>query len=166
MKIAFTVPGEPQGKSRPRFDSIRHRTYTPTKTKQYEELIAYCYRFAGGNLFDGPVTVTVLACYAVPTSISKRKQALLLAQEEPVKRKPDIDNVTKAVLDALNHIAYNDDKQVISLVAAKCYAEKPCLMIEIEGVSQVQGSLTSLLSHFHINKEKESDEIGNEKSNS
>lgn len=148
MKITFTVPGEPQGKARPRFDSVRHRTYTPIKTKHYEELIAECYQLAGGHLFDEPVLVRVLACYGVPVSISKKRRELLLGQGEAVKRKPDLDNVVKAVLDALNLIAYNDDKQVVSLIAAKCYAEEPCLMVEVEGAPFAQTTLKSLLRHF------------------
>ena len=33
--------------------------------------------------------------------------------------KPDIDNVAKAVLDALNGVAFEDDKDVVSLKAVK-----------------------------------------------
>ncbi len=40
-------------------------------------------------------------------------------------KKPDIDNVVKAVLDALNGVAYRDDTQVIELHVRKSYSEKP-----------------------------------------
>ena len=46
--------------------------------------------------------------------------------------KPDIDNVAKAVLDGLNGIAFEDDKQVINLRIAKAYANEARLEIEVE----------------------------------
>ncbi|MDY7939017.1 RusA family crossover junction endodeoxyribonuclease, partial [Clostridioides difficile] len=39
MKVNFTIYGEPVGKERPRFNLATKRTYTPNKTKSYEELI-------------------------------------------------------------------------------------------------------------------------------
>lgn len=40
---------------------------------------------------------------------------------EPKTTKPDLDNVGKAILDALNEIAYNDDGQVYRLTVEKWY---------------------------------------------
>ena len=37
-------------------------------------------------------------------------------------KKPDIDNIAKAVLDALNGVAYGDDNQVTALEVSKHYA--------------------------------------------
>lgn len=45
--IMFTVHGKPQGKGRPRVTS--HGTYTPEKTKQYEELVRWCWRADSGK---------------------------------------------------------------------------------------------------------------------
>lgn len=134
MKIIFTVPGEPQGKARPRFDSIRKRTYTPMKTRRYENFIAGSYAAAGGRCFECAVAMRIKAYYGIPKSVSKKRRALLLANSEPVSRKPDIDNVVKAVLDGLNRFAYNDDKQVVALSAAKLYSDDPRLEIEISEV--------------------------------
>ena len=39
-------------------------------------------------------------------------------------KKPDADNIGKVVLDALNGIAYEDDKQVIELRVSKQYSEE------------------------------------------
>lgn len=51
---------------------------------------------------------------------------------EPYTHKPDADNVAKAVLDALNGLAYEDDSQVQELVIIKKYAPAgvdPCVRI-------------------------------------
>ena len=37
--------------------------------------------------------------------------------------RPDVDRLTRAVLDALTHVAFQDDKQVTELVAGKYYAD-------------------------------------------
>jgi len=40
------------------------------------------------------------------------------------KRKPDLDNLIKAVLDALNGVVYEDDRQVYHIEAHKIYEDK------------------------------------------
>lgn len=47
-------------------------------------------------------------------------------------KKPDIDNIAKAVLDALNSVAYRDDTQIVELQIRKQYSEKPRLEIRME----------------------------------
>ena len=47
-------------------------------------------------------------------------------------KKPDIDNIAKAVLDALNSVAYRDDTQIVDLQIRKQYSEKPRLEICME----------------------------------
>lgn len=49
-------------------------------------------------------------------------------------KKPDIDNVVKAVLDALNGVAYRDDTQVVELHVRKSYSEKPRVEVSIEKI--------------------------------
>lgn len=56
----------------------------------------------------------------IPTSWSKKKQ-----KEHEFKRhtnKPDVDNLAKLVMDALNGVAYADDKQIYSLSVSKIYS--------------------------------------------
>ena len=49
----------------------------------------------------------------------------------PVK-KPDIDNIAKIILDALNKLAFNDDNQIIKLSIEKVYSEEEKVYIKIE----------------------------------
>jgi Holliday junction resolvase RusA-like endonuclease len=48
--------------------------------------------------------------------------------------KPDLDNVMKAVLDALNGVVYADDSQVINLVATKRYSTDPRVEVYVHEV--------------------------------
>ena len=50
--------------------------------------------------------------------------------ETPTGR-PDVDNYAKAVMDALNGIAYNDDSQVACLTSRKQYAAAHGVLIQI-----------------------------------
>ena len=46
---------------------------------------------------------------------------MLEGREFPLK-KPDADNIIKVVQDALNGVAYHDDKQVMYVTAKKVYS--------------------------------------------
>ena len=48
--------------------------------------------------------------------------------------KPDIDNVAKAILDALNGVVYKDDNQIVELHIKKLYSDEPRVIVKIEGV--------------------------------
>ena len=127
MTITVTIPGEPVGKGRPRF--IKSGTpYTPLKTRAYENKVAFLYKLAAkGRKFQrhAPVSVEIRAYYGIPQSDSKRQRERKLNGAIMPCKKPDIDNVVKAVLDAINGIAYEDDAQVVMISASKAYSERP-----------------------------------------
>lgn len=139
--VKFTVPGEPKGKARAR--TVRGRggqtfSYTPEGTILYENLIKTCYRQDAGQVIfnDGqPLKVTILAFYPVPKSYSKKKKQQMLKDELFPTKKPDIDNIAKCVLDALNKVAYRDDTQVVELRMEKHYAEVPRVEVKIEEIT-------------------------------
>lgn len=124
FEMNYVVEGTPIGKGRPKF-ARRGKfvsTYTPTKTRTYEDTIKVAARQAMTiEPLQTPVTVFVYISVPIPASYSKkRKQACLSGFEKPMK-KPDIDNVSKCFLDAMNGIVYVDDVQVISLHMTKVY---------------------------------------------
>lgn len=75
------------------------------------------------HCFDGPVSVDLVFTLPRPKSLPKKVT-------EHIK-KPDIDNLCKAVLDAMNGIIYKDDSRVIELYAQKQYGEDVGVRIEI-----------------------------------
>lgn len=120
FQVIFSVEGDPVGKQRPRFS--RGRTYTPKKTVDYEGLIADKAQSAMGSLdpLETPVAVYIYINHAVPASYSKKRKETCLSRLERPK-KPDLDNVAKGYLDAMNGIVYKDDVQVVSLHVTKRY---------------------------------------------
>jgi Holliday junction resolvase RusA-like endonuclease len=120
FQVTYSVEGDPVGKQRPRFS--RGRTYTPKKTVDYESLIASKASQAMGSSepLETPVAIFIWISHAIPASYSKkRKEACLNGLEWP--KKPDLDNVAKAYLDAMNGIVYKDDVQVVKLRVSKRY---------------------------------------------
>lgn len=134
--IEFTVPGEPKGKGRPRFTTRGGfpKTYTPKDTREYEDMIRECYFLqCGQTQFPGAVSVEIVARFGVPKSTSRRDRVEMLAGIIPHTKKPDVDNIGKVVLDALNGVAFPDDKAVVSLFIRKEYAESPEILVKISG---------------------------------
>lgn len=130
--IRITVPGQPQGKCRARvcLRGGHARAYTPDSTAAYENLIKLAYGNRGISVV--PVELAITAYYRMPKSFSKRKRTEALSGAVRPQTKPDIDNVVKVVCDALNKVAYNDDTQVVKIVAEKYYGETPGLVVEIK----------------------------------
>lgn len=123
MIYSFTVHGAPIAKGRPRF-SVRGgkvRTYTPAKTSTHEENIAWQAKQAIKRPLEGAVGMEIVTYHPIPKSASKAlKQAMRDSSVRPTT-KPDADNILKLVADALNGIAYKDDKQIVHAGVAKHY---------------------------------------------
>jgi Holliday junction resolvase RusA-like endonuclease len=123
--LTYMVEGNPIGKGRPKFARRGSfvSTYTPTKTRDYENVIKEVAKKAMGSneILETPVTVAIYITVPIPASYSKkRREACLGGSERPIK-KPDIDNVAKCFLDAMNEIVYKDDTQVLTLHITKVY---------------------------------------------
>lgn len=137
MIVRLTIPGEPQGKGRHR--AVRRgdhiATYTPRKTKDYEDEVRFCYRQEYGDLMafavDEPVSATIIAAFGIPKSSSKKRKVEMMAGRVLPTKKPDTDNIAKIVLDALNGLAYPDDKQVVELHVIKVYDLEGCVTVEL-----------------------------------
>lgn len=154
MEVRFIVPGEPKGKGRPQTkvmysakgftDKKTGKTrntlvnnVTPKNTVIYENLIKSMYydkyndfRFPDDAMLD----MRIMAYYAIPKSATKKKKASMLANEIRPTKKPDMDNVVKAVADALNQVAYRDDTQIVDCQCRKFYSDTPRVEVIIKPV--------------------------------
>lgn len=129
--ISFTVPGVPQGKGRPRV--TKNGTFTPQKTRDYEDAIRWCWRGQSGVTISGPLMARITAYFPIPKRTSKAKVEKLLGGY--YTHKPDADNIAKAILDALNGLAYKDDSAVQLGHVIKLYTNGlPRVEVVITGV--------------------------------
>lgn len=113
--VSFEVFGKVRGKGRPRF-TRGGRPYTPKATRDYERAIREAFENANGRPpepFSGPIAVCIMTYRQLPNSAPKS----VISEQDT--HKPDIDNVAKIVLDALNGVAWKDDAQVVSLTVSK-----------------------------------------------
>lgn len=99
---------KPVTKGRPRLGR-RRKAYTPAKTQAFEAAIAEAYQAAqlehhGAQFLSVSVEIDRDGFWLLiePLETSNR----------PVGVTGDVDNYVKAILDGLNTVAYNDDKQV------------------------------------------------------
>lgn len=132
--IWFEIPGQAKGKERPR--NGKGYFYTPQNTKDYEELVKVCYR----QKYKEPPTkeavkVGIVVWMVSAKSLSKRKRAEL--ENHPPMKKPDIDNIAKIILDGLNGVAWEDDRQVSSLEIVKLWGHSEKVMVVIQKESDL-----------------------------
>lgn len=107
------LPVAAHTKQRPRFG--RGRAYTPSGTRSWEEQLAWHFIEQHGRpRLDGAVRVELYF--------------------GGVQTNQDIDNLAKSCLDALNGIAFADDRQVVELVARKASGRTPRTAITITEV--------------------------------
>lgn len=138
-EINVRFPFEPKPKLRPRFKVRYNRvlTFTPTETKAFEAEIAKYYTLVSkGFIYDQhkPINVTLHFALPIPKGTSKKKVAAMVEGLELPTKKPDIDNLVKSVLDALNGIAWYDDNQIVTLSASKEYSEEPHIDLTVREV--------------------------------
>lgn len=135
MKIyELEIPESITGKQRPRMNTYTGRAYTPNKTKNYEYLVRqlFVYKYPKFEPIVGRVKLSVIAYFELPKSISKQKEAEMLAGTISPTKKPDCDNIGKIISDALNKFAFKDDAQIIEATIIKKYARTPKVLVRIE----------------------------------
>ena len=139
LVFSFTVPGEPVAKGRARafVRGGRVAHYTPDKTERYEARVATFAQqaMAGARPLEGGVALSVVARFSIPASWSKKRRQAAMDGLEQVTKRPDLDNVLKAIKDGMNGIAWLDDSQVVQLVdCRKVYAEQPGVDVIVAGL--------------------------------
>jgi len=137
--IQLTIPGEPMSKARPRM-TRSGIVYTPKKTLNYETLIRelFIIKYPDFQPFEGPVRMSLSAWLKMPKTSKKKVEAMKSGEIRPTK-KPDMSNILKSVEDALNNLAYYDDKQIVEVDVEKKYSSRPRIELMIEGIDLAAG---------------------------
>lgn len=113
--VRIVVPVDAVPKGRPRV-TRRGFAYTPKRTKDFEALVARhaAKKWGVRPPFGGPVRVEIF-------------------YQPRTNRRSDVDNVAKAVMDALIGIVYEDDSQVRTLVVVRGQKTvTPTVTIDVE----------------------------------
>ena len=138
MGVSFVIRGIPKVKKRPKFSTQggKIRTYTPKTTAEYENLV----KLKAEEKFKHPLKGSV--CLAIRFYLPRPQR--LIWKKKPMPeiysdKRPDIDNLAKAVIDGLNGIAFFDDGQIADLhITKKFHAgdDEPKTIIMINNVNE------------------------------
>lgn len=108
----LTIPGDPVAKGRARFRVVAVKgkapfvqPYTPKETQEAEARIKAAWEAAGGPYLGGRLELEILF-FQIP-------------QKNRAPRHEDWDNLAKLVCDALNKVAFGDDRQITRAVVEK-----------------------------------------------
>lgn len=131
-KMDIRIIGNPVAQGRPR--AFRRGKfigmYDPKQSKDWKSIVAFQAKqqLNGNKLLEGALQMNLLFLMPRPKGIKK--------DIFRHTKKPDLDNLCKAIKDALKDICYKDDSQICVLQSEKRYIytilpEEPGVMIEI-----------------------------------
>ena len=131
MALTFSVPGDPVPQPRPRVSTRGGfaRAYVPSThpVHAYRQAVAACAVQAGLTKTAEPLSVIIDAVFARPKSHLRKSG---LRPDAPRLPRPDVDNIAKAVLDALQDVI-GDDTNVSRLVVEKTYGTEARTTVRI-----------------------------------
>ena len=132
--ITFIAWGAPVAQPRHRARVLKGKPclYLPASAKVHGFKRGILKAFGENPKLDGPVRVSIIAMFPRPKSMVRKRTKMPSYLHVA---KPDGDNIAKAVLDALNGVAWSDDSQVSYLRIRKVVCgggELPCCYVQIE----------------------------------
>lgn len=125
--IAFTLPIIPTAQARARHGVVNGHSMTFKSTSQRaneQTLDALLAPHAPAAPIMGAVVLEFRAIFPPAKSASKKDRAAMLRGQIHHTKKPDLDNLTKQLKDAMTRLQFwNDDRQVMRIVCEKRYGE-------------------------------------------
>lgn len=119
-RYSLEINTRPVPKQRPRLSKFA--VYTPKKTTDYENLIAFEWKRRYKDLIlKNAVKLDLLFCFKKAKSCKKDYHT----------QRPDIDNLEKAILDGLNKTAFVDDCQVVEMKSKKVFSDTDKILITV-----------------------------------
>jgi len=116
--IEFFVPGKPAPQGSKRHVGRGILVEASKEVGPWRERIALAAADHADTLIQKPDEVRVLLQFTLPRPASAPKTRKL-----PASKRPDLDKLARAVLDALTNVIFEDDSQVVSLNASKYIAD-------------------------------------------
>lgn len=127
----FTVFGSPVAQGRPRFARVGNfvRVYDPDKSRTWKQDVKAAVLDAlkgEPEIHDGALGLKLFFHLPRPKSLPKKVMHHV--------KKPDADNLAKAIKDAVRGVLYRDDSQIVALEVRKVYGDPPRVVIALEEV--------------------------------
>lgn len=137
VRARFFVQGEPKAQPRPKARRVKNfvQIYTPTTAKEWKQaIVKACLQNAPKCVLTSPIRLSIVFYMPRPKSDFKSNGQLKSNAQTYHTKKPDIDNLAKAVMDAISDsgVIWHDDKQVCSIGCYKVYGYPEELGAEIK----------------------------------
>lgn len=142
--MLIIIPIEPVEQQRPRATNRggHVQIYDPPKVKKFKKEVAEFINQQRLPKFENvELSVQIRFYRKVQKSLSKKERELRLSHIHRPVVKPDLDNYTKSILDALNGLLWDDDAKIVHLELDKYYSEEPRIEVEIEGGAKKNGKI-------------------------
>jgi Holliday junction resolvase RusA-like endonuclease len=126
--IVVEIPGKPVAWKRAGRSGSR---YYDSQLNE-KNLVRWYYKIAHNGILSAsePLSVDIQYHISPPKSLSLQRALKLIGAFH--SKKPDIDNLTKIIFDALNGVAWKDDSQIATLTAYKIYSEEEKTILTIK----------------------------------
>ena len=131
--IQLNIPGNPKPQARPRLG--KSGVYNPSKKHKASAQWSIATQYSEKPL-EEPVEILLEFYFSAPVSSSKKKQNEMYHGDIPYTKKPDVDNLIKLTLDAMNGIVFKDDSLVVKITAVKRYSANPKTLIYINPIKE------------------------------
>ncbi|MHC0552092.1 RusA family crossover junction endodeoxyribonuclease [Salinicoccus sp. CNSTN-B1] len=84
------------------------------------------------NIAECPISIHLTFVFTSPNSYTKKKLKPIEDGSLVYQKKPDLDNLAKSILNALNETIYKDDSQIVELNVKKRYGDTDHVLIAID----------------------------------
>lgn len=135
-EVYFVIPGQIVPKQSTRFKG--GYCYTPKRVKEYAKKVKDAYLIENPIqpmlwAEREPIEMVINLYFAVPKSASKKAKDDMIVFGRPTKV-PDLDNCIKALCDALQGVAFNNDSQVCQITINKFWSNNAWVEVTIRGI--------------------------------
>lgn len=129
--FSFPIKAIPMGRPRVTSNSRKTWAYEPENCESYKTTLKLhmVREMRGIHAVDEPVVINICYYFAVPESWSNKKK--LEAFMTPCVNSKDLDNLDKAVLDAMKGVVITDDHKVVALSSFKMLSPKDHIEIKV-----------------------------------
>ncbi len=145
--VRFRIQAEPVAQGRPRLTTIRGqaRAFDPKKSKDWKAFIkdvasSAMDKSGYDDPLQGPLVARIRFGFSLPKSQYRKRTPRVRSWHT---KRPDIDNLTKAIFDACESVVFLNDTQIVRLVADKiicAQGEAPFVAVEFSKAEELNGS--------------------------
>ena len=128
MVIMLEILGDPKPQKKTKFGN--GRAYDPGK-KYKDTIIWQISPYAPKQPLEGALKVDITFYMPIPKGTPKMKKKQMIAGTIYHTSRPDTDNLSYPVVNAMNDLFYFDDSQIVHLHAHKLYAEVPKIVVKL-----------------------------------